>query len=109
MSDAPIRVSRRGFLQQAGAGALVTHVAAGAAAAQRVPEPPGRKLGWAIVGLGSLAINQILPAFARSVRQAKVTALVQRPPEKAEARQATASPEKNIYAYANYDTRSRQP
>ena len=70
MSDRPKRdLSRRVFLANAGKG-LAAAQAIGAlatrAAAQQVPEPPGRKLGWAIVGLGSLAINQILPAFARA-------------------------------------------
>ena len=103
MSDSPVRVSRRGFLQQAGAAALVTHAAAGAAAAQRVPEPPGRKLGWAIVGLGSLAINQILPAFAKC-ETSKVTALVSGSPEKAQKLALRYGvPEKNIYSYSNYD------
>jgi predicted dehydrogenase len=104
MSHAPNRVSRRGFLRQAGAGALVSHVAGGAAAAQRVPEPPGRKLGWAIVGLGSLAINQILPAFAKC-ETSKVTALVSGSPEKAQKLALRYGvPEKHIYSYANYDS-----
>ena len=104
MNDTPIRVSRRGFLQQAGAGALVSHAAARAAAAQqRVPEPPGRKLGWAIVGLGSLAINQILPAFA-DCETSKVTALVSGSPEKARKLAIRYGvPEKNIYSYEKYD------
>jgi predicted dehydrogenase len=104
MSHEPNRVSRRGFLRQAGACALVSHVAAGAAAAQRVPEPPGRKLGWAIVGLGSLAINQILPAFAKC-ETSKVTALVSGSPEKAQKLALRYGvPEKHIYSYANYDS-----
>jgi glucose-fructose oxidoreductase len=104
MSHSPIvRVSRRGFLQQAGAGVLASHVAAGAAAAQRVPDPPGTKLGWAIVGLGNLSINQILPAFARC-ETSRVTALVSGTPDKAQKLAARyAVPEKNIYSYANYD------
>jgi predicted dehydrogenase len=105
MSDSStVRVSRRGFLQQAGAGILVSHVAGVAATAQRVPDPPGRKLGWAIVGLGSLSINQILPAFARC-ETSKVIALVSGTPEKAQKLAARYGvPEKNIYSYANYDT-----
>jgi glucose-fructose oxidoreductase len=104
MSDSPVvRVTRRGFLQRAGAGVLASRVATGAAAAQRVPDPPGRKLGWAIVGLGSLSINQILPAFARC-EASKVTALVSGSPEKAQKLAARYGvPEKNIYSYANYD------
>ena len=70
------RVSRRGFLRAAGAGLAVAPLAARSAAAQvRVPEPPGPKLGYALVGLGSLAINQIMPAFARSERS-KLVAFV---------------------------------
>jgi len=105
MTDEPIdRLTRRGFLQQAGASLIASHVAAGAATAQRVPDPPGRKLGWAVVGLGSLSINQILPAFAKC-EASKVTALVSGSPDKAQKlalRYGVA--EKNIYSYANYDT-----
>src|SRR3954452_14481948 len=98
------RLSRRGFLQHAGAGVLVSHVAAATAAAQRVPDPPGRKLGWAVVGLGSLSINQILPAFAKC-ETARVAALVSGTPDKAQKLAARYGvPEKNIYSYANYDT-----
>jgi predicted dehydrogenase len=98
------RVSRRGFLYQAGAGVLASQVAARSAAAQRVPDPPGRKLGWAVVGLGSLSINQILPAFARC-EVSKVTALVSGSPDKAQKLAARYGvPDKNIYSYANYDT-----
>ena len=104
MSDSPtVRVSRRGFLQQAGAGVLAAHVSPGIAAAQRVPDPPGRKLGWAIVGLGSLSINQILPAFAKCERS-KVTALVSGSPDKAQKLAARYSvSEQNIYSYAKFD------
>ena len=68
-----------------------------------MPEPPGRKLGWAIVGLGSLAINQILPAFAKS-EKARVVALVSGHPDKARKlalRYGVA--EKSIYDYQGYE------
>jgi len=96
-------LSRRAFLQQAGGSVLATHLAAANATAQRVPEPPGRKLGWAIVGLGNLSINQILPAFAKC-EASKVTAFVSGSPDKARklaARYGVA--EQNIYPYENYD------
>ena len=58
--------TRRGFISKVGQGMLAANfagvLAKGAQAELVVPEPPGKKLGWAIVGLGSLAINQILPA-----------------------------------------------
>jgi len=44
--------------------------------------PREKKLGWAVVGLGSLAINQILPAFAKC-EKSKVVALVSGHPDKA--------------------------
>ena len=103
MPDIRASVSRRRFLQQASAGLVAAPALAGVAAAQRVPDPPGRKLGWAIVGLGSLAINQILPAFARC-EKSKVTALVSGHPDKAKklaARYGVA--EASIYNYDTYE------
>ena len=68
--------SRRQFLQATGLSVAATSLAGVRALAQpRLPGPPEKKLGFAIVGLGSLSINQILPAFAHC-RHARVTALV---------------------------------
>ena len=98
-------VSRRGFLKAAGAGLAAGPLASRAARAQvRVPDPPGPKLGYALVGLGSLAINQLMPAFAKC-EQSKLVAFVSGHREKAEklaARYGVAT--KNIYNYENYDT-----
>ncbi len=103
-------VSRRGFLKAAGAGLAASPLAARTAAAQlRVPDPPGPKLGWAVVGLGSLAINQILPAFAKCER-AKLVAFVSGHRDKAEklaARYGVAT--KNLYNYENYDSLKDNP
>lgn len=68
----------------------------------KVPPPPGRKLGWALVGLGSLAINQIMPAFAKT-EKAKLTGFVSGDRTKAEtlAQRYGVDP-KNIYNYENY-------
>ena len=105
-------ITRRRFLATAGRG-LVAAKAAGAlaatASAQTVPEPPGRKLGWAIVGLGSLAINQILPAFARS-EKSKVVAFVSGSPEKARKLALRYGVEaRNIYDYQTYDRLADNP
>ncbi len=99
-------VTRRRFLAAAGQG-LVAVQAVGArpraAGAQTVPEPPGKKLGWAIVGLGSLAINQILPAFARC-EKSKVVAFVSGSPDKARKLALRYGVEaRNIYDYQTYD------
>ncbi len=55
MSDSGI--SRRGFIGKLGQGLLAANVAGAllkdASAELVVPDPPGKRLGWAIVGLGS--------------------------------------------------------
>jgi len=74
-----------------------------------VPDPPGKKLGWAIVGLGSLSIHQILPAFAKC-EKSKVVAFVSGHPDKANklALRYGVNP-KNIYNYQTYDSIKDNP
>jgi glucose-fructose oxidoreductase len=105
MANTPRAVSRRGFLNAAGAGLLSTPLLARGAAAQlRVPDPPGRKLGWALVGLGSLSINQIMPAFAKA-EKSRLVAFVSGHRDKAEKLALRYSVDtKNIYSYEQYDT-----
>jgi predicted dehydrogenase len=105
-------LTRRSFLRKAG-GSLAAAQALGAlatrAAAQQVPEPPGRKLGWAIVGLGNLSINQILPAFAKC-EKSRVVAFVSGHPDKARKlalRYGVA--EKAIYDYQGMDAIKNNP
>jgi predicted dehydrogenase len=105
-------ITRRHFLARAGQG-LVAAQAVGAltrgASAQTVPEPPGKKLGWAVVGLGNLAINQILPAFAKC-EKSKVAALVSGTPEKArKLAQRYAVEPRNLYDYQGYDRLKDNP
>ena len=101
-------ITRRGFITKVGQGLVAANVAGTflnrAAAELHVPDPPGKKLGWAIVGLGSLAINQILPAFAKC-EKSKVVAFVSGHPDKANklALRYGVNP-KNIYNYQNYDS-----
>jgi len=117
MPDSPGKeITRRGFIAKVGQGLVATNVAAALlrdAAAQQpqliVPEPPGKKLAWAIVGLGNLAIHQILPAFAQC-EKSKVVALVSGHPDKANklALRYGVNP-KNIYNYENYDSIKDNP
>ena len=109
MPDFPEKeITRRGFITRVGQGLLAAQGAGvlgkDVHAQLRVPDPPGKKLGWAVVGLGSLAINQILPAFA-TCEKSRVVALVSGHPEKAHklALRYGVDP-KNIYNYQNYDT-----
>ena len=107
------KITRRGFMTKVGGGLVLANVAGGllrkAEAQLMVPDPPGKKLGWAIVGLGSLAINQILPAFSQC-EKSKVVALVSGHPDKANklALRYGVSP-KNIYNYQNYDSIKDNP
>jgi predicted dehydrogenase len=109
-------LSRRRFLQTAG-GALMAAPLASAASrtvsAQvpniKLPELPGKKLGWALVGLGNLSINQIMPAFART-QQSKLVGFVSGRPEKAKhLAQIYGVDPKNIYTYDNYDSLANNP
>lgn len=69
-----------------------------------VPEPPAKKLGYCIVGLGKFAVGQILPAFAQS-EHARPVALVSGDRAKAEAvaTRFGVSHDK-LYNYDNFDS-----
>ena len=109
-------VSRRRFLETAGSALLATPLAAATTspvAAQvpniKLPEVPGKKLGWALVGLGSLSINQLMPAFAKA-QQSKLVGFVSGRPEKArQLAQVYGVDQKNIYTYDNYDSLANNP
>jgi len=72
-------------------------------------EAPDQRIGFAVVGLGHLTLNQILPAMAKS-KYCKPVALVSGSPEKARkmAAQYGIRPEA-IYDYASYDRLARNP
>ena len=66
-------------------------------------DPMARRLGVAVVGLGHLALEQILPGFGQA-KSVRVTALVSGHPEKARAVAAQHGvPAENLYDYANFD------
>jgi predicted dehydrogenase len=106
----PSTVSRRNFLKTtAGSIAAVPVLTSRAGAQVRVPEPPGRKLGWALVGLGSLSINQIMPAFAKC-EKSKLVAFVSGHRDKADKLAARYGVEAaNIYNYENFDSIKNNP
>lgn len=68
-----------------------------------------KKLGWAIVGLGKFATQQLIPAFP-DCKKSKLVALVSGSPEKAQkiASKNSIDP-KNIYSYENYDDLKNNP
>ncbi|HEY0791435.1 MAG TPA: Gfo/Idh/MocA family oxidoreductase [Chthoniobacterales bacterium] len=74
-----------------------------------LPLPPQRRIGIAVVGLGHLSINQILPAFGSSKR-VKVTGLVSGDAAKARALAAMHGvPERSIYDYQSFDRIGENP
>lgn len=99
---------RRPFLKQLlglGAAALSLPLAGAAASAQTAQNAPpaGKKLGFALVGLGSLSEHQLVPALTKT-KLCKLTGLVSGHPEKARAwAQKHGVPEKNIYDYQSFD------
>jgi predicted dehydrogenase len=107
--------SRRRFLQAAG-GSLAAAPLLGAvtpAAAQvpdiRLPEAPGPKVGWALVGIGGLTANQILPAFPKCQKSKVVSFVSGRPEKAARFAQVHGVDPKNIYTYENFDKIADNP
>ena len=67
------------------------------------PDPPSRRVGFAVLGLGRLALQQILPAFAEC-KHARPVALVSGDPDKLRmvAAQYGVAPDAT-YGYASFD------
>ncbi len=67
------------------------------------PLPPGDRVGFAVVGLGRLALEEILPAFGQA-KQARLAALVSGSPDKLAtvAHQYGVAP-RSTYDYAGFD------
>jgi predicted dehydrogenase len=73
------------------------------------PLPPAKKIGIAIVGLGKLAIEEVLPAFAKT-SHCRVAALVSGNPQKAQtvAQTYNVAPTA-LYNYDDFDTIKNNP
>jgi predicted dehydrogenase len=112
--EIPVKgISRRRFLDRMGQGFVAANLVRpflrGAQSPAVAPDPPGKKLGWAVVGLGNLSIHQILPAFAKC-EKSKVMALVSGHPDKANKLALRYGVDaKNIYNYDNYDSIKDHP
>lgn len=75
----------------------------------KVPEPVARQAGWAIVGLGQLALEEVMPAFGEC-RLSRPAALVSGHPDKARKVAETYGIDPaNIYDYDNYDRLADNP
>jgi len=105
---------RRNFLKKLGYGTALAGLAPLEAATagftiNETKTMAEKKLGWAIVGLGKFATQQIIPAFP-NCKKSKLVALVSGSPEKARkiADENGVDP-KNIYNYQNFDTIKNNP
>lgn len=79
------------------------HAGSEGAGAISNPLPPGKRLGVAVVGIGHLSLEQIIPAFG-TAKRVKLTALVSGHREKALAIAAEHSvPETSVYDYKGFD------
>ncbi len=66
-------------------------------------QPESKKLGWALVGLGSLSKNQIAPALLKS-KHSRLAAVVTGTPAKGvEWREKYGLAENKVYNYENFD------
>ena len=89
--------SRREILGSLGAGMVLAGMGTGAGAA------PTRRIGYAIVGLGSYATRQIMPNFA-GCEQARLVALVSGTPAKLDQYGTQYGiPKTHRYSYADFD------
>ncbi|SAL86529.1 oxidoreductase domain-containing protein [Caballeronia arvi] len=134
----PTEIGRRVFLQRGGAGVAVAFAASSAGGAwaagpskadanqvrlpliqdanteqkEDTPDanlPPDERIGYAIVGLGRLSLNQILPALAQC-KYSKVTALVSGDRTKAlRIAHQYGVPEVDIYDYQNFERLADNP
>jgi predicted dehydrogenase len=69
----------------------------------KVPKPVKRKIGYAIVGLGQLALEEVMPAFGECTHS-KPVALVSGHADKAkQVAEVYDIPPENIFNYDNYD------
>lgn len=90
-------MQRRPFLATLGATAAALTTGA------KAQESDRKKLGWAVVGLGSLATNQIAPALQKA-KHSKLAAIVTGTPEKAEKwKQQYSLPDSHVYDYETFD------
>jgi predicted dehydrogenase len=101
---------RRRFLRDMVGLGAAAWAATRSATAQAAPAASGKKLGFALVGLGSLSEKQIAPALAQKTKLCKLTGLVSGHPDKAkEWAKKYGVPEKNIYDYQNFDDIKNNP
>ena len=104
------RIDRRSLLVGAGTLPLIASAASAAtpkaegqplAGKFNLPDPPKERMRWAVVGLGSFAVGQMMPGFVAS-SHARMTAFVSGSPDKARDLGARYGVSK-FYDYSSFD------
>lgn len=72
-----------------------------------LPRPPLEQMRWAVVGLGTFAVAQVIPGFTQA-RNSRMTAFVSGNPQKAADLSASYGIERN-YTYENFDAIADDP
>ena len=103
--------TRRQFINKtsAGLGAAMVASQTPGLLTSALAQTPGRKINFALAGLGSLSTNQIAPALQKT-QHARLAGIITGTPSKAEKWKAQYSiPDKNIYNYDNMDQLRNNP
>jgi predicted dehydrogenase len=111
MTYRSLRPSRRALLAGAAAGALALPGRGARAFGPAAGTPPalGRRIGFALVGIGKLTQTQLIPAL-RATKIARLAALVSGHADKAKrVAAAEGVPERNIYSYETFDRLADNP
>ncbi|WP_299291168.1 Gfo/Idh/MocA family oxidoreductase, partial [uncultured Mucilaginibacter sp.] len=100
--------SRRDFLRQLSVGAGTLTLGSALSSFDELLLPP-KKLGVALVGLGSYSSGQLAPALQQT-KNCYLAGIVTGTPEKAKTWSAKYNiPQKNIYNYQNFDSIAQNP
>jgi predicted dehydrogenase len=100
--------TRREFIKTTALAAASVPFVGALAASARAAEP-GRKIGFALAGLGNLSTHQIAPALQKT-KFCRLTGIVTGHPDKAERWKAQYNiPDKNIYNYDNMEKMADDP
>jgi predicted dehydrogenase len=102
--------SRREFIKQSSiAAAAAPLLGASVLRAQTAMPAPGRKIGFAVCGLGNLSTHQIAPALQKT-QFCQLTGIVTGHPAKAEQWKAQYNiSDKNVYNYDNMEDMANNP
>jgi len=102
-------ITRRKFLGNISLGLGAATIGSGIASLAGFCSPPKKKLGIALVGLGSYSSYQLAPALLQT-KNCYLTGIVTGTPAKEKAWSSKYNiPQKNIYNYQNFDSIANNP